>query len=239
MGITSKRSKIRLMNGASALAITGMLNFALPAMAQDAAQDQDSETDSGAIEVIVVTGTKRALNIQDVAQSITAFSTADIERRGILNMANVAAAIPSISLTSTRPGVNEIVYRGVSSGSGDWYKDSQVAVYLDDQPMTASTTQIDPRMVDIERIESLPGPQGTLFGSSSQTGTLRIITNKPSFERFSGQANGEVSTTKGGEMSYDFSGHINVPLVEDKFAIRVVGYKARDGGYIDNVLNDA
>jgi len=239
MGLTPKYCKLRLMNGASALAMTGVLAISLPAMAQDAVQDQDQDNDSGAIETIIVTGTKRALNIQDVAQSITAFSTADIERRGILNMENVAAAIPSISLTSTRPGVNEIVYRGVSSGSGDWYKDSQVAVYLDDQPMTASTTQIDPRMVDIERIESLPGPQGTLFGSSSQTGTLRIITNKPSFERYSGQANAEVKTTKGGEMSYDFSGHINVPLVEDKLAIRIVGFKARDGGYIDNVLNDA
>lgn len=233
--ISKKLLKSRLKNGASVLALTSMLT-SIQAMAQDA---QDNQTDTGTVDVVTVTATKRAVNIQDVAQSITAFSTADIERRGITNMENVAAALPSISLTSTIPGVNELVYRGVSSGSGDWYKDSQVAVYLDDQPMTASTTQIDPRMVDIERVESLPGPQGTLFGSSSQTGTLRIITNKPSFDRISGQANAEVKTTKGGEMSYDFSGHLNLPVVEDKFAIRIVGYKARDGGYIDNVLNAA
>ena len=222
--------KTRLMSGASALALTGMLNMTMPAMAQEA-------DDSGRIDTIVVTATKRAVNIQDVGQSITAFSTADIERRGIINISNVAAALPSITLTSTDPTINELVYRGISAGTGDWRLDSQVAVYLDDQPMTASTTQLDPRMVDIERVESLPGPQGTLFGSSSQTGTLRIITNKPNFDGYSGQANAELKVTKGGEMSYDFSGHINIPLVDDILALRVVAFKAKDGGYIDNVFS--
>jgi len=99
-----------------------------------------------------------------------------------------------------------------------------------------STTQLDARMVDIERVESLPGPQGTLFGSSSQSGTLRIITNKPRFGEFSGQVSSEIKSTQGGEESYDINGHLNIP-VSDNFAIRLVAYSNKDGGYIDNVYS--
>ncbi len=217
-----------------AAAIFGALPVAV-ATAQD--QDQGQETDDFAIEVVIVTATKREVNIQDVAQSITAFSTVEIERRGILDMADVAANLPSLSLSSTRAGLNELVYRGISAGTS-WRLDSQVAMYLDDMPMTASTTQLDARMVDIERIESLPGPQGTLFGSSSQSGTLRIVTNKPKFDGFSGQLSAEIESTSGGEESYDVHGFLNFTL-SDNFAIRLVGYTNKEGGYIDNVYSTA
>ena len=115
--------------------------------------------------------------------------------------------------------------RGISTGTGEYYTDSQVAVYLDDQPMTSSSQQVDVRLIDIERIEVLPGPQGTLFGSSSQSGTIRYVTNKPDFAGFSGQADLEAGTTKGGEASYDVSGHVNIP-VSDSIAIRAVGFYA-------------
>lgn len=193
------------------------------------------EDDDFGIEEIIVTATKRNESIQDVPQSITAFSTMEIERRGILDMADIATNLPSISLSTSRAGRNELVYRGISNG-GSWRLDSQVAVYLDEMPMTMSTTQLDPRMVDIERVESLPGPQGTLFGSSSQSGTLRVITNKPRFDGFSGQVSGELKTTDGGEESYDINGHLNIP-VADNFAVRIVAYKNKDGGYVDNVYS--
>jgi outer membrane receptor protein involved in Fe transport len=195
------------------------------------------EEDDSAIEVIIVTATKRQESIQDVPQAISAFSTLEIERRGILDMADVATNLPSISLSTTRAGRNELVYRGISAGS-TWRLDSLVAVYLDEMPMTMSTTQLDPRMVDIERVESLPGPQGTLFGSSSQSGTLRVITNKPRFGEFSGEVMAELKETTGGEESYDINGHLNIP-VSDNFAIRLVAYHNKDGGYIDNVFATA
>ncbi|MCP4044499.1 MAG: TonB-dependent receptor plug domain-containing protein, partial [Gammaproteobacteria bacterium] len=203
------------------------------------AQDQDQGQDAGefAIEEVIVTATKREVSIQDVAQSITAFSTAQIERIGMQDMADIAANIPSVSLASYRAGLNELVYRGIGADTS-WRLDSQVAMYLDDMPMTASTTQLDARMVDIERVESLPGPQGTLFGASSQTGTLRIVTNKPNFSGFSGQLSGEIASTKGGEESYDLNGFVNFTLT-DNFAIRLVGYTNKDGGYIDNVYSTA
>lgn len=217
-----------------AAAIMYALYPATPALAQD---QNAQENDDLAIEQILVTATKRSASIQDVPQAITAFSTMEIERRGILDMADVATNLPSISLSTSRAGRNELVYRGISNG-GSWRLDSQVAVYLDEMPMTMSTTQLDARMVDIERIESLPGPQGTLFGSSSQSGTLRVITNKPRFNGFSGEVTSEIKATDGGEESYDINGHLNIP-VSDNFAIRLVAYKNKDGGYIDNVYSTA
>ncbi|MDA0994134.1 MAG: TonB-dependent receptor, partial [Proteobacteria bacterium] len=217
-----------------AAAIMYALYPATPALAQD--QDAQENDDLG-IEEILVTATKRSASIQDVPQAITAFSTMEIERRGMLDMADVANNLPSISLSTSRAGRNELVYRGISTG-GSWRLDSSVAMYLDEMPMTMSTTQLDARMVDIERIESLPGPQGTLFGSSSQSGTLRVITNKPRMDEFSGQVMGEIKTTDGGEESYDLTGHLNIPVSEN-FAIRLVAYKNKDGGYIDNVYSEA
>jgi iron complex outermembrane receptor protein len=201
-----------------------------------AALAQDDDNNLG-IEEIVVTATKRSMDIQDVAQSITAFSTAEIERRGMLDMSDIAANLPSITLSSSRAGRNELVYRGISNG-GSWRLDSQVAMYLDEMPMTMSTTQLDPRMVDIQRVESLPGPQGTLFGSSSQSGTIRVVTNKPRFDGFSAEVSAEVKSTSGGEESYDINGYVNIP-VSDNFAIRLVAYDLKEGGYIDNVYSTA
>jgi iron complex outermembrane receptor protein len=200
------------------------------------AQAQDDDNNLG-IEEIVVTATKRTMSIQDVPQSITAFSTMEIERRGLLDMADIAGNLPSVSLSTQRAGRNELVYRGISTG-GEWRLDSQVAMYLDEMPMTMSTTQLDPRMVDIARVESLPGPQGTLFGSSSQSGTLRVVTNKPQFDGFSGQVVADVRTTSGGEESWDINGHLNIP-VSDNLALRLVAYSNKEGGYVDNVYSTA
>ena len=212
-----------------AAAIFCALYPAAPALAQESG-------DLG-IEEIIVTATKREMSIQDVAQSITAFSTAEIERRQLLDMADVAVNLPSVTLSTTRAGRNELVYRGISNG-GSWRLDSQVAMYLDEMPMTMSTTQLDARMVDIERVESLPGPQGTLFGSSSQAGTLRVVTNKPQFDAFGGSVTADIKSTNGGEESWDIHGHLNIP-VSDNFAIRLVAYSNKEGGYIDNVYSTA
>jgi len=114
-----------------AAAVMYALYPAVPAIAQD------SESETYGIEEIIVTATKRNESIQDVPQAITAFSTLEIERRGILDMADVATNLPSISLSTSRAGRNELVYRGISTG-GSWRLDSQVAVYLDEMPMTMS-----------------------------------------------------------------------------------------------------
>lgn len=212
-----------------AAAIVAALNPVNPVLAQEEEPNQG-------LEEIVVTATRRETSLQDVAQSVTAFSTEDIQRQAFQNMGDYVKALPSVNLVSVMPGRNSVVMRGVSTGASEYRTDSQVAVYLDEAPMTSISQQVDVRMVDIARIESLPGPQGTLFGSSSQSGTLRIITNKPDFGGFGGQVEAVVGTTSGGDESYDLSGHLNIPLVDDKLALRVVGFTAVEGGYVDNVL---
>ncbi len=199
------------------------------------ANAQSTGSAGARLEEVVVTATRREMNLQNVAQSVTAISTEDIEKQAFQSLEDVVAALPSVNLINALPGRNAIVVRGISTGSGEYYTDSQVAVYLDDQPMTAISQQVDVRLIDIERIEVLPGPQGTLFGSSSQGGTIRYITNKPDPSGFSSQVDVEAGTTKGGEESYDISGHVNIPL-SDKFAIRAVGFYAVEGGYVDNLL---
>jgi len=196
---------------------------------------QQAGADSGRLEEIVVTATRRDVNLQNVAQSVTAFSTADIEQQALQGVADVISALPSVNLIASMPGRNSIVMRGIATGSAEYRTDSQVAVYLDDQPMTSISTQVEVRLIDLARIEALPGPQGTLFGSSSQSGTIRYITNKPNTAKFTSQVDAELGTTKGGEESYDVSGHVNIP-VTDNIAVRAVGYYSLEGGYVDNIL---
>lgn len=214
-----------------AAAVVAALYPGNPALAQD--QDDDSLR---GLEEIVVTATRRATSLQDVPQSVTAFSTDEIQRQAFQNMEDFMKALPSMNLVNSMPGRNSVVMRGISTGSTEYRTDSQVSVYLDEQPMTSISQQVDVRMIDIARIESLPGPQGTLFGSSSQSGTLRIITNKPDHAGFSAQAEAVVGTTRGGEESYDVNGWINLPLIDDRLSIRAVAFDALEGGYVDNVL---
>lgn len=194
------------------------------------------ENDSQGIEEITVTATKRAMSMQDLGQSITVLTGEDLARKGISSMEGIMRDLTSVTLNNEIPGRNSIVMRGISTGTQEFYVDAQVAVYLDEQPITTISQQVDVYPVDIERIESLPGPQGTLFGSSSQGGTLRYITRKPDASEISGEIDAAVATTKGGDSSGDISGWINLPIIEDKLAVRVVGFHMKDGGYIDNVL---
>jgi len=211
-----------------AAAVITALSPAGPALAQ--------EDDEAALEVIVVTATKRELNLQDVPHNIDVLSTVELERIGAKSLEDLIKALPSVALNNTVPGRNSLVIRGISSGAFEYRTDSQVAVYLDEQPMTTNSQQVGIRAIDMERVESLAGPQGTLFGSSSQTGTLRYITNKPNHRGLGGRVEARYGTTEGGEDSYDLNAHINIPVVEDKLALRAVGYTSHDGGYVDNVL---
>jgi iron complex outermembrane receptor protein len=213
-----------------AAAIAAVLYPVQPALAQDAADN--------VLEEVIVTATLRSTSLQVVPQSIQAFTAVDIEKNNLQNLDDLAKALPSLNLVNSQPGRNTLIYRGVSSGTGEYYLDSQAAVYLDDSSISLISQQPFPHFVDIERAESLPGPQGTLFGSASQTGTLRVITNKPNDDALSGGFFGELSTTQGGDASYEANGWINIPIVEG-FSVRAVGYYVNDGGWIDNVPGEA
>jgi len=213
-----------------AAAVVAALSPTLPVLAQEEATR---------LEEVIVTATKREINLQDVPHNIDVLSSEQLRKMGAKSLEDALKGLPSISMNNTVPGRTSLVVRGISTGGFEYRTDSQVAVYLDEQPMTTNSQQVGIRAIDMERIETLAGPQGTLFGSSSQTGTLRYITNKPNTNGVVGGLEARYGNTSGGDDSYDISGFVNIPLVEDKFAVRLVAYTSHDGGWIDNVLGSS
>jgi outer membrane receptor protein involved in Fe transport len=215
----------------------------LPAVAaaqetQPAAQPAPAATQRSQNEgdEIVVTATKRSENLQDVPIAITAFGTKTLEDNQVQQFDDYAKMIPSLSIQSLGPGAANVYFRGVASGENANHSASlpSVGTYLDEQPITTITGALDLHIFDIERIEALAGPQGTLYGASSQAGTIRIITNKPDTSGTYGEVGLEANKVAHGDWGYTAEGFINHPL-SDRIAARVVAWYRRDGGYIDNI----
>lgn len=200
-----------------------------PGWAQDAAGEEDTGE-------IIVTAQKREENLQDVPISIQALSTRKLEQLGVANFNDFTKMMPSVSFQTSQPGVTTVYMRGVASGGDGNHSGSlpSVGVYLDEQPVTTIGGTLDVHVYDIARIESLAGPQGTLYGASSQAGTIRIITNKPSTSGFEGKVDGEINSVRHGGMGGKLEGMVNLPL-GDAAALRVVGWYGHSAGYIDNV----
>ncbi len=191
--------------------------------------------ESSGIEEITVTATKRGeVSIMDIAGSIQAFDTAAIRNQGLTDMESYTKLTPALTYFGNSTGQGKIFIRGIADAPDTFIVSQSSAVYLDEQPITQSAA-VDPRLVDIERVEVLSGPQGTLFGSSSQSGTLRIVTNKPDPTKFEAFADATVKGMSEGGNSWDVSGMVNIPLADDTFAVRLVGFSATEAGFIDNV----
>jgi iron complex outermembrane receptor protein len=208
------------------------------AYAQDAAQVESE--DSGyalVLEEVLVTATKRGdINLQDVPMSITAFTNADITLQGFKRLDDYAAQIPSLSYGKREPGGSNVIMRGCSVSAVAFSDNPTTSVYLDEQPISTQGFNPDPRLVDIERVEALAGPQGTLFGEAAQCGTLRIITNKPDTTGFEAWVDLTGESVKSGDLGYDVSAMVNIPLIQDTLALRLVGFTAEDAGWVDNIL---
>jgi iron complex outermembrane receptor protein len=185
---------------------------------------------------VIVTATRRAERLQDVSESIAAFDSATLAMRGVQQIDDIVKYIPGMSIAQREPGGTTIVFRGVASSGIQFGAVSSSALYLDEQPITQSGRNPDPRFIDIERVEALRGPQGTLYGASSQSGTLRVITAKPDPTGFDAWTEAQVSSVSEGDTGYDVSAMLNVPLAEDRVSLRLVGFAAEDAGFIDNVL---
>lgn len=190
---------------------------------------------TGALEEIIVTAQKRAETLQDVPLSIQAFGTAKLEELRIQNFNDYMKFLPSVSYTTLGPGFAVAYFRGVSSGENNNHSGPQptVGMYLDEQPITTIQGALDVHLYDIARVEALAGPQGTLYGASSEAGTIRIITNKPDAGGFEAGYDLEVNTVNHGGEGYVAEGFVNVPL-SPAAAIRLVGWYRKDAGYIDN-----
>ena len=191
--------------------------------------------DGPKVEELIITANKTGdVNIQDYAGSVIALGTDELKTGQLFSLEDYSRFIPSMTYFGDNPGFGKIFFRGIADAPDSFIAGSSAAIYLDEQPLTQGR-QADVRLIDIERVEALAGPQGTLFGSSSQSGTLRIITNKPNPNEFAAFVDTTLSSTEEGDSSYDVAGMLNMPLVEGRLAIRLVGFDAKDGGFIDNV----
>lgn len=214
---------------------TALLAPASIAMAQDAAPQ--ASADQGGGNVIIVTAQKRSENLQNVPISIQALGTQKLDQLNVSNFNGYTQQLPTVvAQSSGTPGTNIIYMRGVASGGDGNHSGSlpSVGVYLDEQPVTTIGGNLDVHVYDIARIESLAGPQGTLYGASSEAGTIRIITNKPDTSGYYGRMDVELNKVHKGGTGGKVEGMVNIPLSQ-KAALRIVGFYEKDAGYIDNV----
>jgi outer membrane receptor protein involved in Fe transport len=196
----------------------------------------DDASGSGSLEEIVVTAQKRAQNLQNVPMGISALTGAGLDTVDARTVSDIARFVPGLTVANTGPGQSQVIVRGISSGISlpILGNVATVGYYLDEAPVSDLSRNLDAALVDLERVEVLRGPQGTLYGSSSMGGTIRYISHKPDLNELSGSADVTASHTEGsGELNRIFDGVINIPLVSDVLAVRAAGFYQGWSGYID------
>lgn len=238
----SARLRCSLLLG-SALALPSPLfaQTARPATAQPntaVTNGPDAKNGDSDGNDIIVTAQKRVQNLQDVPISIQVLDTRKLDQLQVRDFRDYVKYLPSVSTSGSTPGGNStVVIRGIATDGGNYVQGAlqTVGIYLDEQPITTINGAADLHIYDIARVEVLSGPQGTLFGASSEAGTIRIISNRPDFTKLSGGYDLELNHyTVKGALGGTAEGFINVPI-GDRVALRVVGFYDHAGGYIDNL----
>src|SRR5215469_2870376 len=232
--MNSSRSKIAI---AVAAALCGAAVGRVPvALAADPGSASDS-SGPGVLQEVIVTATKREENLQNIPETIQALSASDIQNLGIVHFEDIVRAMPTVSYESIGPTDQMFYIRGVSDGSSANASNISTTGYFLDDASTSYYGYIpDLHLYDIQRIEVLDGPQGTLFGAGAMSGAIRVITNKPDAHAVSAGTDLDYGGIYGGGNSTTAEGFINLPLIQDTTALRLSAYVVHDGGYIDNVL---
>ena len=240
--VGTRNTAIGRMSGLARMPLTaaiyvafGSMAFAGVAAAQQAAA-QEAQDSTPSLETITVTSQKRTENAQDVPISLNVIGAQQLDELQVNDFEDFAKLLPSVSITPGGPGFGQVYMRGVASGGDGNHSGPlpSVGIYLDEQPITTIQGALDLHVYDMERIEALSGPQGTLYGASSEAGTLRLITRKPDTAGFSAGYGFEVNAVDGGGMGHVAEGFVNIPI-SDNTAIRLVGWQKKDAGWIDNV----
>ncbi|MDT9598852.1 TonB-dependent receptor [Sphingosinicella rhizophila] len=209
--------------------------------ANDAVQASNQGQENG--NEIVVTATRRETTLQDTAMAISAIGEDQIEKRNLVGMDDYLQSLPGVSYQDRGNGQNTIIIRGISTGS-QISTNTPTGSYFGEVPVTGLGTQIngnqagnsDPKLFDVQRVEVLRGPQGTLFGSGALGGAVRVIPNAPDLNDVEGKVEAEYSrTARRGGNNYQLHGVLNLPIIQDQLAARLVAYRVFDDGYIDNV----
>ena len=238
------RTTFLLASTAAAALIGGSAAWAQQVGQEAVAQDTEAN------DAIIVTATKRASTVQDVPFSINAQTEADIQRSGAVTIEDLSRNVAGLSVQNLGPGQSQVSVRGVSAGQ--IVRDQpgvkeQVGVYLDESVISLSLFTPDLDLFDLNRVETLRGPQGTLFGSGSVGGTIRYITNQPDPDRVEGTVEGNLNLADGDDVGGHLKAAVNVPLGNGVGAIRIVGYHTlyagfidalREGGQVDEDVND-
>ncbi len=220
-------------------AIAAILSGSAPGLVH-AAAPADAEA-GDAIQEIVVTAQRRTENIQDVPIAIQALTSETLQQLSVSTFDDYVRYLPNVTVSSNGPGQGEIYMRGLSVGNAGTQSSGtiggfpNVAIYLDEQSGQLPSRNLDVYAADLERIEVLEGPQGTLFGAGAQAGVIRYITNKPKLNTTEGSIDAGYGVTAHGDPNTDMTAVLNLPLVDDHLALRAVIYNDRRGGYIDNV----
>ena len=200
-----------------------------------------SDAESSTLEEIIVTAQHRNQGIQDVPIAMQAFTEQTLAQLNITNFDDYVKYLPNVSSASNGPGQSEIYMRGLSAGaqqfqgSGSTGYFPNVAVYLDNQSVQLPTRNLDVYVVDINRIEVLEGPQGTLFGAGAEAGVIRYITNEPKLDKTEAAVTASYGAVSHGDPNTAVTGVLNLPLIPDHMAARIVVYDDNRGGYINNV----
>ena len=230
--------KVQLLATASAAAL-----FALPvsALAQTSEADSPAETTAqnaprGGNDIIV-TATRRTARLQDVPLSVTAFGQEQLDDLGIVGYEGIAQNTPGIVVNRPTQNFNNFTSRGINTNGYSAGLQSAVAIYVDELPISANgnSTILDPNLYDVERVEFLRGPQGTLFGSNSLAGAMRIITKSPDLDDFEASASADIGLTGSSSVRQRYNAMINMPIMTDQLGLRVTGYYRNEDGWIDNI----
>jgi len=228
--------KGNILASASAVAFFVLAGSAL---AQEAAsQSTENQWDSDRVlEEVIVTATRREERLQDVPLAITAFSQSELTAAGIVDYQGVALNTPGTILNRASANFNNFSVRGIATNGYNANLQSTVAVYIDELPISANgnSTILDPNLWDVERVEFLRGPQGTLFGANSLAGAMRILTKNPDFNEFDASALVDLGWTNPDSLRQRYNAMVNLPAVEDKLAFRFVGFYRDEEGYINNI----
>ena len=215
-----------------------LITLGLASPAAHAQTSGTAATDESSLQEVVVTANKRAEDVKEVPVSIGVVDGQEIVDLHIDDYEDIARIVPGVSFAAHNngpngPGQDNITIRGVSSTVGN----PTVGTYIDEVPIITITGyegDAEPRLIDIDRIEVLRGPQGTLYGASSEGGTIRYITNTPDSHAYSGSFRQEISGTEHGGVNFDDRGVLNIPVIADVFALRVSAEYGRNSGYIDH-----
>ena len=216
-----------------------LVQVGLTAIASSIATNAIAQTTGEGLQEVIVTARKVTESLQDAPLSISALGEAELQSTGVMNLQDLGHLVPGLSVNSVGPGQNQLVLRGISSSGGQ----ATVGYYLDDTPIAGTTNlyqtgSTDPSVFDLNRVEVLRGPQGTLYGASSLGGTVKYVTNQPDLSAFHAAVRAAVSDTNDGGINEEVGGLVNQPIVDGRAALRATAYYRNYDGYIDRYPTD-